>query len=424
MKFKDFCLKKGINKATMETMSPEELGDLHSEFQTELHSELKSLIDKKGDSETISKLQAQVDAFGELVSKEQFDSLNASYKAIALEVTKLKNGTSDGEQKSKLVQIIEANKEGLEASTKKGKDFEFTVKADTLRASVVGNQAALDLTDVGQLAHRKLTVYDIFRKVPVPAGSNGVVRYVDWDDATTVRAAAAIAEGAAFPESTAKWATYTLALQKVGDIIPMSEELMYDAPLFAAELQNFLETNVAIKVDTDLVTGNGTAPNINGLKAQIPNYTPVAAGITDASIYDLLVKLRETISAPYGSKYSPNVALMNIADINKMKLKKDANLNYVLPPFFNKAGQIVDGITVIECNAFAANTMVIGESRYGAIYEIPGITVQTGIATGDFESDMMSLKARKRLNLLIRTVDRTGWLEVTSISAALTTLAS
>ena len=327
-------------------------------------------------------------------------------------------------QKSKLVQIIEANKEGLEASTKKGKDFEFTVKADTLRASVVGNQAALDLTDVGQLAHRKLTVYDIFRKVPVPAGSNGVVRYVDWDDATTVRAAAAIAEGAAFPESTAKWATYTLALQKVGDIIPMSEELMYDAPLFAAELQNFLETNVAIKVDTDLVTGNGTAPNINGLKAQIPNYTPVAAGITDASIYDLLVKLRETISAPYGSKYSPNVALMNIADINKMKLKKDANLNYVLPPFFNQAGQIVDGITVIECNAFAANTMVIGDSRYGAIYEIPGITVQTGISTGDFESDMMSLKARKRLNLLIRTVDRTGWLEVTSISAALTTLAS
>ena len=94
------------------------------------------------------------------------------------------------------------------------------------------------------------------------------------------------------------------------------------------------------------------------------------------------------------------------------------------PPFFNQAGQIVDGITVIECNAFAANTMVIGDSRYGAIYEIPGITVQTGISTGDFESDMMSLKARKRLNLLIRTVDRTGWLEVTSISAALTTLAS
>lgn len=312
----------------------------------------------------------------------------------------------------------------MEASTQKGRDYTFAIKADTLRASVVGNPNALDLTQIGQLAHRKLTVYDIFRKVPVPANSNGVIRYVDWDDDTKVRAAAAIAEGGAFPESTAKWTTNTLTLQKVGDIIPMSEELVYDAPLFAAELTNFLETNVAIKVDTDLVTANGTSPNINGIKNQVPNFTPVASGITDASIYDLLVKLREAISAPYGSKYSPNVALMNIADINKMKLKKDANNNYILPPFYDRNGSIVDGISVIECNSFAANTMVIGDSRYGAIYEIPGVTVETGYATGDFESDMMSLKARKRLNLLIRNVDRTGWLEVTSISAALVTLAS
>ena len=338
------------------------------------------------------------------------------------EISKLKSATK--EPRMSLVAEIETHKEGLSASTKKGKEYEFVVKADTLRASVVGNQAALDLTDVGQLATRKLTVYDIFRKVPVPQGSNGVVRYVDWDESTTVRAAAAIAEGGTFPESTAKWATYTLALQKVGDIIPMSEELMFDAPLFASELENFLQTNVAIKIDTDLITGNGTSPNINGLKAQIPNYTAVAAGITDASIYDLLVKVRETITASYGSKYSPNVALMNISDINKMKLKKDLNNNYILPPFFNQSGQIVDGLTVVECNSFGANTMAVGDSRYGAIYEIPGVVVEAGKGTGASESDMMSIKARQRLNSLIRNVDRTGWLEVTSITASLVALAS
>lgn len=376
------------------------------------------------------------------VAKEDFkadlkvvsDNLEKAQKANAdLEEVVLKQGEKLNEKQvlnlftskeERISEELKNHKEGLEASTKKGRDYTFEIKADTLRSSVVGNPNALDLTDIGQLAHKRLTVYDVFRKVPVPAGSNGVVRYVDWDDATKVRAAAAVAEGAAFPESTAKWATYTLALQKVGDIIPCSEELMYDAPLFAAELANFLETNVSIKVDNDLVNGNGTAPNLSGLKVQIPNYTPVAAGIVDASIYDLLVKTRETITGPYGSKYSPNVAFMNIADISKMKLKKDANNNYILPPFYDKAGNVVDGVTVLECNAFAANTMVIGDSRYGAIYEIPGVVVETGYATGDFESDMMSIKARKRLNLLIRTVDQTGWLEVTSISAALTTLAS
>jgi hypothetical protein len=32
----------------------------------------------------------------------------------------------------------------------------------------------------------------------------------------------------------------------------MSEEFMYDSAMFAAELENFLRVNVAIKVDTDL----------------------------------------------------------------------------------------------------------------------------------------------------------------------------
>ena len=390
---------------------------LSAALKAEHANTMKGLATKEEILEAETKLSVEL--------KRVNDGLIATLKTQGEEIARIKDSNKEGSSfTDRLVLEIERNKEGLEASTKKGKDFEFTIKADTLRASVVGNPAALDLADVGQLAHRKLTVYDLFRKVPVPAGSNGVVRYVDWDAATTVRAAAAIAEGGTFPESTAKWATYTLSLEKVGDIIPMSEELMYDAPLFASELLNFLDTNVAIKVDTDLVTGNGTSPNINGLKAQIPNYTPVASGITDASIYDLLVKLREAITTSYGSKYSPNVALMNISDINKMKLKKDANLNYILPPFFNQAGQIVDGLSVIECNSFTANTMAIGDSRYGAIYEIPGVTVETGKGTGDFESDMMSIKARKRLNLLIRNVDRTGWLEVTSISAALTTLAT
>lgn len=354
---------------------------------------------------------------------EEIKTLKDTVEAQGVKIVEISTAKTT-ETPETLAKEIEGHLEGLKASTQKGRDYTFEVKADTLRASVASNPNALDLTDVGQLAHRKLTVYDIFRKVPVPANSNGTVRYVDWDESTTVRAAAAIAEGGAFPESTAKWTTNTLTVQKIGDIIPMSEEFMYDASLFASELENLLKTNVAIKVDTDLVAGNGTSPNINGLKAQIPNYTPAAAGIVDPSIYDLLVKLREAITSAYGAKYSPNVALMNIVDINKMKLKKDSHNNYIMPPFYDRNGNIVDGLSVIECNSFTANTMAVGDSRYGAIYEIPGVTVETGFATGDFESDMMSVKARRRLNLLIRNVDRTGWLEVTSISAALTTLAT
>ena len=376
-------------------------------------------------TQTKAEIKAALDAFKAanptpepVISKDVFD-------ALIEDVNIIKESTNKGTKAESLEKVIAANMDGIKKSvTNKGSEHEFVIKADTLRASVVDNPAAQDLPEIGQLAHRKLTIYDMFTKIPVGKDANGVVRYVDWDSATAVRAAAAVAEGGTFPESTAKWATYTLTLKKVGDTVPVSEEFMYDAARFAAELRSFLETNVAIAIDTALVTGAGTGATILGIKAQIPNYTAAASGITDANIYDLIVKMSETITSPYGGKYTPNVALMNIADINKMKLKKDANNNYIMPPFVTKDGNTIDGILVLECNAFAANTMAIGDSRYGKIYEEPGTFVATAYNGTDFAEDMMTMKARKRLNLLIRTVDQTGWLECTSISAALTTLAT
>jgi hypothetical protein len=340
-------------------------------------------------------------------------------------------GTNSEEKKETLIEVVKANREKIDNSTRakgNGQMTEFVVKADTVRASVTNNGYAMDLTDVGQYATRKLTVYDLFPKVPVAPNMNGVVRYVDWDPATLARAAAAIAEGAAFPESTAKWATYTMPLQKVGVTIPVSEEFTYDDRMFVTEVENFLRNDVSVKIDTDLINANGTAPNINGLINQATAYTAVASGIADASIYDLIVDVKRSITSAYGSKYAPDFALMNITDINKMLLKKDVNKQYVAPPFSqnsNGVGEfVVAGIRIIECNAIPANQLVLGDSRYAKIYEEPGFVVATGYDGADWSNDMMTLKARKRLNLLLRTVDRTGFAKVASISAALTTLAT
>lgn len=368
--------------------------------------------------EMINESIAKIEMPKSEISKAQFDELVENVNVI-------KEQGSKTPKFETIYDVVKANEVNIQKSAKdKGKTFEFVIKADAVRASVVGNPNALDLPSIGQLATRKLTVYDAFQKVPVGKDNNGVIRYVDWDEATKVRAAAAIAEVGAFPEATAKWATYTLALQKVGVQIPMSEEFVNDSAMFAAEVQTFLQNDVLLKIDTDLINASGVAPNIAGLLTQVGTFTAVASGITDANIYDLIVKVYESISAAGGSKYSPNLALMNIVDINKMKLKKDANFNYIMPPFATVGGQNVDGISILECNAVTANSMIIGDSNYGKIYEEPGFYVATGYDGADWSTDMMTMKARKRLNLLIRTVDQTGWKKVTSISAALTTLAT
>jgi HK97 family phage major capsid protein len=300
--------------------------------------------------------------------------------------TELKALKEDGkkEEKPNLVNEIKANKDALKAISK-GENKEIVLKANTVRASISSNQHAWDDNEVGQLDTARRSAYALFPKVQMTGSNhNGVYRYYDWDAATTVRAAAAIAEGGTFPESTATFIKRSIDIQKIGDTLPVSDEFFNDEAMFAQELEIFLRTNVDIKTNADIVNGNGTAPNIKGIVATVNAYTPVASGITDASIYDLIVKVSENITATGGAKYSPNFAFMNIVDINKMKLKKDANNNYIIPPFVDRAGNQVSGVVVVEENQVTANTMVLGDSRFAKIIEIPGLSVERGFVNAQF----------------------------------------
>lgn len=368
--------------------------------------------------------QENAEANKELIAKHESEIalLKTNLDEFAL---RMKSITEKGVfgKVSKFDEEFTANKSAIIEVAKGGKG-EVEFKALTNRASIDGNQQATELATIGQLATRKLALYDLFPKVTLGTNNNGTVRYYDWDEATTVRAAAMVAEGIAFPESTAKFKTYTLSLQKVGDTLPVTEELFEDAQMFYQELKLFLDTNVALVVDTQLNNGDGTSTNLKGLTASSTAYVPVAAGISDASIYDLIVKMSEKITATGGAKYMPDFAVMNITDINKMRLKKDANENYIIPPFVSREGNQVAGVLVIESNAITANTMVVGDSRFARIYEKGGIVMSEGMTGTQFTEDEWTLKARKRLLFLIRTADKGGFMYSDNITADLVTLAT
>lgn len=383
---------------------------------------------------TADQIKAEADALKK--EKDEKDLFKKEFDEVKETVNQIKENTRKVDEKPDAILVYDAKGKKYETLTQKDnfekikasimvkgpQEHEFIVKADTLRSSVVGNPAALDLPDIGQLATKKLTMYDVFPKVPVSRDQNGTVRYVDWDADTISRAAAMLAEGDTFPNSTAKWATYTMELKKVGDRIPMSEEFMYDDARFGAELEGFLRTNIAIVLNDELTNGVGTTTHVKGLLTYAPTWTPTGAGVEAPTIYDLLVVMKTAITKLYGSKYNPDVAFMNDTDIDAYKLAKDANENYIMPPFVGQNGTVIDGMVVISNNDVAQNTLVIGDRRYARIYEEPGIVVATGYNGTDFEEDMMTLKARRRLNLLVRKADETGWLKCTNITTALTTI--
>ena len=386
----------------------------------------------------IKELGTKIDAFKETsVSKEDLATLKQEFETLksqGADVTALKGQIDElaltlkdvqekgvsSENKESLVNVIKENKEQLKEMSK-GKSGEITVKANLVRASIATNPLDLMLSGVGQLARRARSLYDFFPKIQVGNGNhNGTIAYIDWDEATTVKAAANVAEGVAFAESTATFKGYTLPLRKIGDTLPVSEEFFEDEVMAAAELERFLATNVEDRIDTQIVTGDNTGQNLAGLVSSVPAYTPVASGIADANIYDLCVKVMESITSTGGAKYRPDFVAMNIADINKLRLKKSTDNTYV----FDRTDDRIVSLNIIEDNNVVANTLYIGDSRFATIYEMGGVVLSEGMINAQFTSDLRTIKARKRLAFLIREADKTGFKRVTSISAALTTLAT
>jgi len=312
------------------------------------------------------------------------------------------------------------------SALKANTDDEFEIKADVTTASIANNTGSFRDETLSPLNTPFLTMENLFPHLTL-TGKKGNVKktytYMDWDAATVVRAAKMIAECGLYDQSTVAWIEKNIPIRKVGDSIPVCEEFFEDEDNFAVELEFFLRDSVAIEVNDQIVNGDGTGENLTGLVASSTPYVPVASGITDASTYDLLVKVRASITA-LGKKFMPNFAVMNNTDICKMKLKKDGNNNYVMPPFADKDGNIVDGMTIIEDNAIAANTLVVGDRRFGRIIDRVGVTVSRGYVNDQYLKDQTTLKIRRRLAFLIKDSDKTGFAHVTDIATALITLAS
>lgn len=404
-KFLKFLETKGYNKETFTALEAEKQAELQNDYLGSIEEQLEKSMSKTDFEAAIAK--AKTDLTAEIE--------NQITDKMAVE----------GKEKVKtLKNELEANKEAIKAIAK-GQSGEIELKSLTNRASIASNEQALDLADVGQLATRKLSLYDIFPKVRVSSSNNnGTIRYYDWDEDTIARAAASVAEGVAFPESTAKFKKGSVVIEKIGDTLPVTEEFFEDEEMFASELELFINTNVQLTVDSQLCNGTGASNTLVGLFQSTPDYTPVASGITDANIYDLVIKMSEDITVTGGAKYMPDTIIARKAVINQMKLKKDGENNYMLPPFVSADGRNVDGMVVIESNIAPANSIIVCDKRFGRIYEKTGIELSKGYSGTQFVEDEMTLKARKRLAFLIRNADKGGFRKVTNITTALATLAT
>lgn len=405
-------------------------------------------IDKKAFDELIGKVSSEVKAAvkteveASIKGMVNADELGEKFKAMGLE-EKTINGIQDsletqGEEMRKFFedqnpqngktfeQMIEekaADIKKIASGEVKSTTLILNQKTQVTRASVSNTTMAMRLPGVGQLPYLGTVMSGLFRHAQVSPSSNGVIRY--YDQASVTRNAATVAEGNTKPESAITWEERSLDLKKIADSIPVTKEAFADVEFIKSEIDRLLNVNLALTEDQQLWDGNGVGSSLTGVYTTAPAFNAGGyAGITvlDATIYDLLAILRVEISNSKQSKYAPNMVIMNPADILRYKLAKGTDGHYVLPPFIAADGTVIDGMRVVESSQVDANTMLLGDSRYGTIYDLEGVNIEMGFINDQFVKNAFTILAEKREGLLIRNVDADAFLKVTDIDAAITAI--
>ncbi len=414
--FKKFLETKGYTAETFKTLEAEKQADLQNEYLGTLETQIEAL---KGNTAEIEALKAQLE---DLKKADKTASLTAKLDDLAGEIQTLKDNGGSGNGDNSIVKEVTEKMDAIKGIVN-GNRGEVEIKAITNRASISGNTNAYVLPDIGQLGVKRRSLYDVLPKVQISnrSNDNGIIKYHDWDEDTTARATAMVAEGGTFPESTAKFIERTLPIRKIGDTLPVTEEFGEDAEMAAAELEMFLEVNVNTVVDSQIINGPGTGETLKGLIVSVPAYTPVASSIPSANIYDLCRKVRTDIVKNRGSKYAPDIVVANSDTLDRYHLTKDSNDNYL---FRMDLGDRIGALTIVEDNNMPDNQLVVGDRRFARIYEKAGLVISEGLVNAQFTSDTKTIKARKRMAMLIRTVDATGFRKVTNITTALATLES
>ena len=374
------------------------------------------------------------------VSKEEFESFVSKFDIVNEEISKLK-GVDDASKvisvKDQIKDAFGKNGESIKKLQKNEKagtfkfklDLKSTNKALANTGSISGNTRGLYLDEIGMYETRLSVLEEAIgdKRTIDPDGTHSTIYYPDWNDANITRNSAAIAEGAAFPEDEIGFIQRSIKIRKIGTTIPITEELMTDASMFADEISMSLMTGNKLEIERQIWTGLDANNELVGiLNSGISPYTAGSDRVPLANIYDMLRKMRGKITATGGNKYVPNDVFMNVDDIDELVLAKDNEGRYL----FKELQMVGDGMyqlgtfRIYEANVVTANTLVLCDARYMRLYRTNEAMVDVGYVDAQFREDEMTIKIRERMAFLIRGADVGGFRNVANINTELTTLAS
>lgn len=254
----------------------------------------------------------------------------------------------------------------------------------------------------------RLTVADLLPTVNI---SSNQVTYVE--ETTATNAADAVAELGTKPESTLVFGEANEPIRKIATVLPVSDEMLEDAPQIRAYINSRLVLFVKQEEEQQLLTGNGTSPNLRGFIGT----TRAIGTYTRGSVDDNVEALFKAINGTRGSSYlDPDAIVVHPTDWQNIRLLQDSNGQFYgggpfsIGPYGGPqgpanpfGGDFLWGKRVVVTSAITVGTALLGAfGQAAALYRRSGVTVEaTNSHSTWFANNITALRAEERLGLAV-----------------------
>lgn len=261
-------------------------------------------------------------------------------------------------------------------------------------AGSVGDGIAPDRqSGIQELPQRRMTVRDLL--MPGTTESNAI-QYVQETGFTN--AAAAVAEGGARAQSDIKLDLITESVKTIGHHFKASREALNDVSQLRSLIDARLRYGVDFAEEVQLLTGDGTGNNLNGL---IPNATAYAApgSLSSANMID---QLRYAALQAVLAEYPSSGFVLNPIDWAYIETMKDSNGQYIIGQPQGDAPARLWRLPVVQTPAMTVDTFLSGAFNMGAqLFDREETRVEVGYENDDFTKGLVTILGDERLSLAI-----------------------
>lgn len=253
---------------------------------------------------------------------------------------------------------------------------------------------------------RRLVIADLLGQETT--SRSAVTYFVESE--TVNGAVATVAEGSEKPLiSFGDPTPVTESVRKIAAVMKESDEMIDDLPWLASAIDNRGIYLVQLFEEDQLLNGNGSGTNLNG----ILNRAGILTGKTatgEPNVADAIFRAMTDIST--NSPFTADGIVINPADYQTLRLAKDSNNQYYGGGFFQGQygnGGVMEqppiwGLRTVVTPAIAAGTVLVGAFRQGgSVIRRNGLSVEIANQNeDDFVNNRIAIRIEERLALAIR----------------------